>query len=187
MNIINLIYRKRLFDKQADRLGPDLPFTHFRLFFKESMKKICKKKFKQFSDTAEFRPGAYAVGCSRISIGNRVVIRPGTMLFADAKEKDVGITIENDVLIGSCVHFYVGNHNFSNPTLPIIDQGHSESRSILIRKGSWIGANVTILSGVEIGENVVVGAGSIVTKSFPSGVIIGGNPARVLKIIDTND
>ncbi|MDG5490140.1 acyltransferase [Psychroserpens sp. SPM9] len=174
------LINKRKFDKSADRLGPDIPFTHWKLFFKKSMLKLCKKKFKSFSDSSEFRPGAYAVVCSKISIGERVVIRPGTMLFADPRENGAGITIEDDVLIGSCVHFYVGNHNFENPNIPIINQGHTDSQPILLKKGCWVGANVTILPGVEIGENSVVGAGSVVTKSIPSGVVAVGNPAKVI-------
>ena len=173
--------KKRKFDKKVDRLGPDIPFTHWKLFFKKSMLKLCKNKFKSFSDTSEFRPGAYAVVCSKISIGKRVVIRPGTMLLADPAENGAGITIEDDVLIGSGVHFYVGNHNFENPKIPVIDQGHTASKPILLKKGCWIGANVTILPGVVIGENSVIGAGSVVTKSIPNNVVAVGNPCKVLK------
>ena len=173
--------KKRKFDKKVDRLGPDIPFTHWKLFFKKSMLKLCKNKFKSFSDTSEFRPGAYAVVCSKISIGKRVVIRPGTMLLADPAEDGAGITIEDDVLIGSGVHFYVGNHNFENPKIPVIDQGHTASKPILLKKGCWIGANVTILPGVVIGENSVIGAGSVVTKSIPNNVVAVGNPCKVLK------
>lgn len=177
------ILRKRTFDKNADRIGPDIPFTHWRLFFKSSMLSLCKKKFKHFSDSSEFRPGAYAISCSNISIGSRVVIRPHTMLFADTRVNGKGIIVEDDVLIGSGVHIYTGNHAFDNIKLPIIDQGHSEAREVVIKKGCWIGANVIILPGVTIGENAVIGAGSVVTKSIPSMVVAAGNPARVIKNI----
>ncbi len=185
MNAIKILIKKIKFDKQADRLGPDLPFTHYKLFFKESMTRLCQTKFKYFADSAEFRPGAYAITCSKISIGNRVVIRPGTMLFADSRENGAGITIQDDVLIGSCVHFYVSNHNYSSPSIPIIDQGHFDSIPIVVGKGSWIGANSTILSGVTIGKNAVIGAGSVVTKSVPDNVIAAGNPARIIKNINS--
>lgn len=177
------LFRKIKFDLNADRLGPDIPFTHYRLFFKQSMVRLCKSKFKHFGDLAEFRPGAYAICCSKISIGNRVVLRPGTMMFADPAENGAGITIEDDVLVGSGVHFYVGNHAFGNPDIPVIDQGHFPSKPVLLKKGCWIGANTIILPGVTIGHNTVIGAGSVVTKSIPNGVVAAGNPARVIKTL----
>ena len=178
--ILQLIKKIR-FDKKTDRIGPDIPFTHWKLYFKSKMIRLCKKKFKYFAKTAEFRPGAYAIACSKISIGERVIIRPGTMLFADPRKDGAGIFIEDDVLIGSGVHFYVGNHFFKNPNLPIIDQGHEKSSPIILCKGCWIGANAIILPGVTVGKNSVVGAGSILTKSIPDKVIAAGNPCIVIR------
>lgn len=183
MFIIDL-FKKIRFDKKADRIGPDIPFTHWLLFFKKTMLRLCKRKFKAFSDTADFRPGAYAISCSKISIGKRVVIRPGTMLFAHPTDDNGGIVIEDDVLIGSCVHLYSGNHTYENPNIPIIDQGHDTFRQITLKKGCWVGANVTILAGVTIGENSVIGAGSVVTKSVPARVVMAGIPAKVIKNIN---
>ncbi|WP_400262021.1 acyltransferase [Sphingobacterium sp. SG20118] len=124
------------------------------------MKKLCKRKFRCFSDTAQFRSGAYAVGCSQISIGARVIIRPNTMLFAETVvPMDLSIIIEDDVMIGSGVHIYVNNHKFDNPNISIIDQGYYPDQQVVLEKGCWIGANTIILPGVTIGENAVVGAG----------------------------
>jgi acetyltransferase-like isoleucine patch superfamily enzyme len=175
------LFKKCRFWKDADRIGPDIPGTHWRLHLPSTMLSLCKKKFKAFHETAEFRAGAYAIGCSKISIGRRVVIRPGCMLFADPRENGQGITIEDDVIIGSGVHLYAINHRFDDPVVPIIDQGHSDSQEIVIKKGSWIGAASVILPGVTIGENAVVGAGSIVTKSIPSRVLAAGNPATIIR------
>ena len=105
------------------------------------------------------------------------------MLFADPNQNGAGITIEDNVLIGSGVHFYSINHTFSNVNIPIIDQGHDPSKEIIVESGSWIGANAIILPGVVIGRNSVIGAGSIVTKSIPSGVVAVGSPARIIKSI----
>lgn len=182
MFIVDLI-KKIKFDLKADRLGPDIPFTHWQLYFKKLMIKLCKRKFQHFSDKSEFRPGAYAICCSKISIGNRVIVRPGSMLFGDPRENGGYITIEDDVLIGSCVHIYTSNHSFNRLDLPIIDQGHNHAASVVLKKGCWIAANVTILAGVTIGENSVIAAGSVVTKSIPPGVIATGVPAKVIKHI----
>jgi acetyltransferase-like isoleucine patch superfamily enzyme len=146
------------------------------------MKKICQKKFGAFGAEAEFRPGAYAFYCSRIFIGKRVVIRPNSMLFADP---EASIEIEDDVILGSGVHIYVSNHRSDNPDIPIIDQGFCDYEKVVLHRGCWIGANSIILPGVKIGENSVIAAGSVVTKSIPPQVIAAGNPARVIKKIES--
>ena len=182
--MIKSLLAKRKFDVKADRLGPDCPFTHWRLYIKSTMSKLCKNKFKSFSETSEFRAGAYAVTCSKISLGKSVVIRPNTMLFADPREGGEGqIIIEDNVMLGSGVHIYVANHEFSDPSVDIIYQGHQSPQSVLIKKGAWVGANSIILPGITIGENAVVGAGSIVTVSVKDRCVVAGNPAKLIKII----
>lgn len=182
-NNITFFFRKRKFDISADRIGPDLIFTHWRLYFKPLMLKLCQRKFKKFEDGADVRPGVYVVGCSKVCIGKRVSLRPGTMIFADPREGGAGVVIEDDVLIGSGVHFYVHNHRFDDCSMPIIDQGHYPSEEIVVKRGSWIGAKAIILSGVTIGENSVVGAGSVVTKSVPKRTVVAGSPAKIIKIL----
>jgi acetyltransferase-like isoleucine patch superfamily enzyme len=172
--------------RQADRLGPDIPWTHWRLHFKTTMRRLCQSKFQHFGEDAEFRPGAYAVVCSKIEIGARVVIRPGCMLFADPRESGAGIRIEDDVMLGSGVHVYTQNHRFDDPGRPIIEQGHAPSSPVTLRQGCWIGANAILLPGVEVGENAVVGAGSVVTRSVAARTLVAGNPARLIRPISTN-
>lgn len=182
MLILEIIDRIK-YNNSADRIGPDHPFTHWKLYFKNRMLSICKKKFKHFANTAEFRAGAYAVCCSKICIGERVVIRPGTMLFGESDNLETSIIIEDNVMLGSGVHIYVHNHKFETVDIPLIDQGYYLSKQVILKNGCWIGANVIILPGVVIGENAVIGAGSIVTKSIPSGVVAAGNPAKIIKSI----
>ena len=167
-----------------DRIGPDLISTHWMLHFKILMKLLCKKKFLRFCDTSECRPGSYFIACSKISIGENVVIRPGTMLFADPRvDSDGCITIEDNAMVGSGVHIYVANHKYNTKGVNIINQGHCSARSVVLRKGCWVGANSTILPGVEIGSRSVVGAGSVVTKDVPPNTVYAGNPARMIKEI----
>jgi acetyltransferase-like isoleucine patch superfamily enzyme len=181
------IWARIKFWREADRLGPDIPYTHWRLHFKSTMFTLCKRKFKHFSDSAEFRPGAYAVGCSQISLGRRVVIRPGCMLHANAEEKSAAITIENDVMLGPGVHIYIDKHRFIDPNIPIIDQGDHPTESVVLKAGCWVGAGTIILPGVTIGENSVIGAGSVVTRSIPDRVLAAGNPAKVIRRIGESD
>lgn len=173
--------KKRRYDLHSDRLGPDIPFTHWRLYFAATMRKICLEKFRSFGANSQFRPGAYAVGCSQIIIGDRVVIRPLTMLHGETETLNVSIIIEDDVLIGSGVHLYVENHRFSDRNQLIIEQGHEQAQQVLLKKGCWIGANAIILPGVTVGINSVVGAGAVVTKSVPDFTVVVGCPAKVVK------
>jgi len=178
------IINKIRYNLKADRLGPDMPFTGWRLHFKSTMIKLCNRKFAKFDSGAEFRYGAYAVGCSKIKIGKRVIIRPNTMLFGETNDlMDISIIIEDDVMLGSGVQIYVNNHRFDSMDIPLIDQGYYPDKAVTLKKGCWIGANSIILPGVTIGKNTVIGAGAVVTRSFADGVVAVGNPAKVIKVI----
>lgn len=180
--LLNDIIKKIRFCIKTDRIGPDIPFTHWKLHFKPSMLTLCKRKFRKFADSAEIRAGAYIVGCSKIEIGERVIVRPNTMLFGETIiDMDCSIKIEDDVMMGSGVHIYVNNHRFDRIDMPLIDQGYYPDQQVILKKGCWIGANAIILPGVTIGENAVIGAGSIVTKSVPDRVVFAGNPAKLIK------
>ena len=88
----------------------------------------------------------------------------------------VSIGVNTD--IASNVVLATMTHDIYNPTV------HTGVKRIHIGDNCFIGANSVILPGVVLGDNTIVGAGSVVTKSFPRGfVVIGGNPARVLKKI----
>ena len=170
----------------ADRIGSDMPLTHWMLFFKSSMNSLCKRKFKSFGTNSEFRPGSYAEACSKISIGANVVIRSGSFLFADPSPNGGSIIIEDKVLIGPGVHIYTNNHYFADTCVPIFDQGYptpTVNNSVHLLAGCWIGAGSIILPGVSVGRNSVIGAGSVVTKSIPEFVVVAGNPARVLRAL----
>ena len=168
-----------VFSWMTTRLGPDMIATHWMLHFPSAMKWLCKKKFGAFSEGADFRAGSYAFYTENITLGERVVIRSGSVLGADPVAK---IIIEDDVLIGMNTHIYANDHSFENPDVPISEQGYTVD-DVRICKGSWISANVTILAGVTIGENSVVAAGAVVTKDVPPRCVVGGVPAKVIKEI----
>lgn len=97
-----------------------------------------------------------------------------------------GVTIEDNVFVGHGVTFV----NDSYPRATTGD-GRPQTESdwkvetTLVRKGASIGSGATILANVTIGENAIVGAGSVVTKSVPANAIVAGNPARVLRTVDS--
>lgn len=89
---------------------------------------------------------------------------------------DKGYTLEigEGTLWAPNVCIRTGNHG-------LIDRDEFVCDNIKIGKNCWLGFGVVILKGVEIGDNVTVGANSVVTKSFPSNVVIAGNPATIIK------
>ena len=88
-----------------------------------------------------------------------------------------GIYIGDRVQIGPHVTIVTDNHDFSNRSV-------LRCRPVRIGSGVWIGSNVTILPGVTVGENAVIAAGAVVTKDVPANSIAGGNPARVIRMLD---
>ena len=89
-----------------------------------------------------------------------------------------GITIEDDVFFGPhCV--LATEYHPENP-----ETRHSLlTKPIVVKRNAWLGANVTVLAGVTIGENAIVAAGSVVTKDVPDNMVVAGSPARVIREI----
>ena len=95
-----------------------------------------------------------------------------------------GVTIEDDVFIGHSVTFI--NDSYPRATASdgrIQTEADWTVESTLVKKGASIGSGSTILANVTIGENAIIGAGSVVTKDVPPGTILAGNPAKVLRKI----
>lgn len=112
---------------------------------------------------------------AKLRVGdNSVVGQNARLALAD------NITIGRDVLIGPEVIILTGIHIYSNPDIPIADQG-SSSKPVTIGDDVWIGARVTILPGVVIGDGAVIGAGAVVTKNVEPYTVVVGNPAKVIK------
>jgi acetyltransferase-like isoleucine patch superfamily enzyme len=89
-----------------------------------------------------------------------------------------GIIIEDDVLIGPKVNLITENHP--------LDPANRKAlicKPIVVKRNAWIGAAATIMPGVTIGENAVVAAGAVVSKDVPANTVVGGIPAKFIKLI----
>ena len=97
---------------------------------------------------------------------------------------DGKITIGNHVMIGPNVTLVTATH----PISPKLRENNLQyNMPVTIKDGVWIGANVTVLPGVTIGKNSVIGAGSVVTKDIPDNVVAYGNPCKVHREITEKD
>jgi maltose O-acetyltransferase len=123
--------------------------------------------------SVEIRPPMYIDYGYNIHIGPRTFINYSVMLL------DVGrITIGADCQIGPGVHFLTPTH----PLDPELRKAQWEAaQPITLADNVWLGGGVILCPGVSIGENTVVGAGSVVTKDLPADVLAVGNPARVIR------
>ena len=103
----------------------------------------------------------------------------GRELFLDLQDS---IVIENEVTISHRVMILTHTDAGTSPLKEAVIR--TSQGAVIIRRGAYIGANVTILQGVEIGEASVVGAGAVVNKSVPAGSVVAGVPARIVKTLN---
>jgi UDP-2-acetamido-3-amino-2,3-dideoxy-glucuronate N-acetyltransferase len=111
-------------------------------------------------------------------IGRRVKVSSHTFICE-------GVTIEDFVFIGHNVTFT--NDLYPRATTATGDLQTDADWKVVatrVRRGASIGSGATILCGIDIGEGAIVGAGSVVTKDVPAGMIVAGNPARILRAIE---
>lgn len=112
--------------------------------------------------------------------------------FGDDVYANFNLTLVDDT------HIYVGDHTMIGPNVTLATAGHPinpELRAqnyqynmpIHIGRNCWLGAGVIVLPGITIGNNVVIGAGSVVTKDLPDGVVAVGDPCRVLREVNEHD
>jgi UDP-2-acetamido-3-amino-2,3-dideoxy-glucuronate N-acetyltransferase len=108
-----------------------------------------------------------------VVLGDRVTIKCGVQLWD-------GLRLEDDVFVGP-------NATFTNDQFPRSKQRPAEFLKTVVSRGASIGANATILPGVSIGQNAMVGAGAVVTHDVPANAIVVGNPARIVGYADTGE
>lgn len=93
------------------------------------------------------------------------------------------VKIGDNTIFGNYVSIHPENHNYSDPSKPIREQGVYSKGGVEIGNNCWIGAKVTILDGTKIGNNCIIAAGAVVRGEFPDNVMIAGVPARIIKNI----
>jgi acetyltransferase-like isoleucine patch superfamily enzyme len=139
-------------------------------------------------------PGTQIINSANVHIGNNCLLKEAIYIRAGTEGSIVigdraaingfcrffghgSIEIGEDTQIGPCCLITTTDHDYRSDL-------ETSFKRVLIGKGVWVGANVTILPGVEIGDYSVIGAGAVVTKSIPPQSIAVGVPARVIKTID---
>lgn len=114
-------------------------------------------------------PPVTVVRGNSVKIGRNVVVMNNSLMMAAG-----GITIEDDVLVAANAQLISNNHD-------LYDHAVLTCKPVRLKRNCWIGAGATILPGVTVGENAVVGAGAVVTKDVEDNTVVGGNPARLIK------
>ena len=164
--------------------------------------KVIEKKHLTMGEKTKLQDGVYIDSLSRegVVIGDYVVIGRNTRIECTGGLQSIGkgikignrttfgnecmfgaaggIEIGDDVVAGQYIRFHSENHNYSDTTKLIREQGVTH-KGIKIGNNCWIGAGAVFLDGAELGEGCVVGANAVVTKKFPSNVVIAGIPAKV--------
>ena len=128
---------------------------------------------------AEFRPPLYLDYGSRLHVGANTFINADFLTLGGGE-----ITIGANVLVGPSARLYTPNH-----ALDVEERraGYERVSPIVIEDDVWLGGNVVVCPGVRIGAGSVIGTGSVVTRDVPPGVIVAGNPARVIRPIGPDD
>lgn len=145
-----------LSDVQSSKIGEGTSIWQFCVILKNAkIGKSCNINCQVFIE-------------NEVEIGDNVTIKPGVQIWD-------GMKIEDNVFIGP-------NVTFTNDVYPKSKNKDFKLEKTLIKKGASIGANATILPGLIIGKNSMIGAGSVVTKDVPDNEIWIGNPAKFLKI-----
>jgi acetyltransferase-like isoleucine patch superfamily enzyme len=112
---------------------------------------------------------------SRIELDDRVYIGPYSFIGTAGHRLRIG----QDSMIGAHCYITTENHRTERKDLPYAQQGYVGA-DVVIGKNVWLGCHVTVLPGVTIGDNAIIGAGAVVTKNIPAGETWGGVPAKPL-------
>lgn len=164
-------------EKCLDRL---YDFNNTRPTEGEKRQKLLKEMFAEIGEGCYIEPPFHAnFGGAHCHWGNNIYAN-----FNLACVDDTHIYVGDNTMFGPNVTLATAGH----PVLPELrGKGYQYNMPVHIGKNCWLGAGVVVLPGVTIGDHSVIGAGSIVTKDIPAGVVAVGNPCKVLRPIGEKD
>lgn len=144
-------------------------FNTLRVFYMAKVLKIMPR-----DKNSKFEDHIYISDAKQLTIGSYVRINEN--IFLQGK-----ITIGNDVMIAPGVAIYTKTHEHKDVHIPMVQQGTTEVKAVILKNNVWLGRNVVVLPGITIGEGAIVGANSVVTKNVKPFTIVGGVPAKLIR------
>lgn len=153
-------------------MSPFLPTSHFKRF----LLRLCGIDLPRSS----YIGAGTIIGSNLVKIGSGVLVNVRSHLDGAAP-----IILENNVTLGFGVTVITGTHDLEASVVRVDRSQPTVARPVLIGRGSWIGANTTILPGVTIGEGCVVAAGSVVTRDLDANTLYAGIPASKVRDLPT--
>ena len=181
--VAGLIYDpgdKEIMDEQMPFLDKLWEFNQLKPSEFDKKEKYMKEVFAECGENCYIEPPFRANwGGHHVHLGNNVYANFNLTLVDDGH-----IYIGDRVMIGPNVVIATANHPINNELRYRMLQ---YNKDVHIGENTWIGAGVIIVPGITIGRNVIVGAGSVVTKDLPDNVVAVGNPCRVLREVGEHD
>lgn len=166
-------YDKELIKERLEAKDICYEYNHIKPSNLVKRKKLLQKLLGKIEGECWIEPDFYCDYGYHIVLGENFYSNHNLVILDAAKVK-----FGRNVFIGPNCGFYTSGHPLDKEKR---NQGLEYAKPISIGSDVWIGGNVIVLPGVSIGDNVIIGAGSIVTKDIPSGVVAYGNPCRVVK------
>lgn len=155
-------------------IGKHMPLSDSRMSFgSKRIRKLCGKLIlRQCGSNVNIEKGAQFN--SLVSLGDNSGIGVDAIIGPE-------VIIGNDVMMGPDCMIFTTNHGMLDNGIPMWRQKSTKPDPVIIGNNCWIGARVIILPGVHIADGCIVGAGSVVTKSFSANSVIAGNPAKLIR------
>lgn len=171
---------QEIWEEQQGYMDRLYDFNHTRPTEPDKRGKLLKELFAEVGEGCFIEPPLHANwGGHHVHLGKNVYANFNLTLVDDTH-----IYIGDYTMIGPNVVIATAGH----PILPELrKQGYQYNAPVHIGRNCWLGAGVIILPGVTVGNNTVIGAGSVVTKDIPPNVLAAGNPCRVLREISEHD